>query len=172
MILDTLQTLLECAVDALEEAEVPVCRSFINPGNDAPHDICSAGFNSKGIAIDGQLWVAHLGTTSGWPSPTGIPTTCQAPWTDLIELGIVRCARAKISDSGTAPPAELITEDAENQERDRLLLRQVMMCCSAIDWKNLVVQDWDPISPQGGCVGGVWSFFVRDSGCTCGSLES
>lgn len=160
-----MNALLECATEALEE--FPVCRAFINPGDDAPHDVCSISGEN-----DGQLWVAHLGTTPGWPNPTGLPTTCAAAWADLVEIGIVRCARGKVTDQGTAPTAEAVTEDAENQQRDRLLLRQVIMCCMPVEGKDLVVRGWEPISPQGGCVGGVWTFSLRDAGCRCGNVGS
>ena len=162
---DVLRALLECAEDAL--TEFPVCRSFINPGDDAAHDVCSRSGEN-----DGQLWVAHLGSTPGWPSPTGEPTTCTTAWAEQIEIGIVRCARGKVTDQGTAPTVEQIIEDAENQERDRLILRQVILCCMPVEGKDLVVRGWEPIPPQGGCVGGLWTFAVRDAGCACGSLES
>ena len=165
-----MEALLDCVHDLLG-SEYPVCRTFINPGPDAPHDVCSRGM-IDGVEVDGQLWVAHLTTTSGWPAPTGLPTTCATTWTNQIELGIVRCAEGKLTDQGNVPAAGLITNDAVAQERDRLILREAIMCCMPVEGRDIIVQDWLAIPPAGGCVGGVWTFFVRDAGCDCGSLDS
>lgn len=161
---DALREILECAEEALD---TPVCRAFWHPGDGAPHDVCSAT-----DVADGQLWVAHLNSSSGWPGPTGEPHVCADAWREQIEVGIVRCARGKLTDSGDAPTPEDITWDAEQQESDRLALRGAILCCVAVEGRDLIVGDWQPISPLGGCVGGIWTIFVRDSGCDCGTLGS
>lgn len=165
-----METLLECVQDALG-SEYPVCRTFINPGPDAPHDVCSRS-TIDGVEVDGQLWVAHLTQTSGWPAPTGLPTTCATAFSNQIELGIVRCAEGKLTDQGNIPAADLITNDAIAQQRDRLILLNAILCCAPIEGKDIIVQDWTAIPPTGGCVGGVWTFYVRDAGCACSSMES
>lgn len=165
MIYESMETLLACASEAI--CDHPVCREFINPGPDAPHDTCQTSKFG-----DGQLWVAHLDEQPGWPSPTGLPTTCATLWTEVIELGIVRCARGKVTDQGTAPPAEDVSYDAEIQQRDRHALRQAILCCWGVEGKDLVIQSWVPIPPAGGCVGGVWTVAIRDGGCDCGSMGS
>jgi hypothetical protein len=170
LILDTLQLLLECVQEALGD-EDPVCRVFINPGPDAPHDVCSTAM-IDGVEVNGQLWVAHLGTTSGWPSPTGLPTTCATTFTNRAEIGIVRCVESKLTDDGDIPDAVLITNDALAQERDRQTLLNAIICCMPVQGKDLVIEEWTPIPPAGGCVGGVWTFNIRDAGCSCGSMES
>lgn len=164
MILDKLVELLQCAE---EQIDVPVCRTFINPGPDAPHDVCSKQRDGS----DGQMWVGHLFSNEGWPVPTGLPTTCAAPFADQIEIGIVRCA-AKVNDQGEAPPADEVTADAYQQQADRIALRNAIQCCWSVDNLNIVIIDWTAIPPTGGCVGGVWTLSVRDGGCNCGNLES
>lgn len=163
MILDKLQELIDCAV---EQLEVPVCRTFVNPGPDAPHDVCS----KKGTA-DGQMWVAHLNTQSGWPAPTGQPTTCATAFTDMVEIGITRCA-AKLTNQGDPPKETEVTADAYQQQEDRIALRNAILCCWSIEGKDLIIVGWEAIPPGGGCVGGVWTLEIRDGGCNCGSLES
>lgn len=159
-VVEVLDGLLECAEDQINP---PVCRAFINPGPNAPHDVCSTGDNGS----DGQLWVAHLSSTAGWPSPTGEPITCATTWAEQYELGIVRCAKGKVNDDGSAPPAELITQDAEQQEADRIALRDAFLCCLALEGKDLLVEGWEATEPLGGCVGGIWTIYVRDAGCDC-----
>ena len=146
----------------------PVCRSFKNPGEDAPHDVCESSRDGS----DGQLWIAHLGSQPGWPQQDIEPTTCKTAWMEQIEVGVVRCAKSKLQDDGTPPTPEAVTEDAEQQEEDRLALRNAILCCSVIDGKDLIMVGWEPIEPLGGCVGGIWTFFIRDAGCDCGSFES
>jgi len=55
------------------------------------------------------------------------------------------------------------------QHVDKLAVRYVIMCCFGIEPKDLVVEGWDPVDPQGGCVGGVWTIRIRDAGCDCAS---
>lgn len=165
MIYTAMEALLDCASEVL--CDRPVCREVIHPGPDAPHDSCSS--TSSG---DGQLWVAHLDSQPGWPSPSGMPTSCATLWTEVIELGIVRCARGKITDQGKAPAPELISYDSEVQELDRIALRNAILCCWGIEGKDLVMQGWVPIPPAGGCVGGVWTVQIRDAGCDCGAMGS
>lgn len=160
-----MQELLACAEEAL--CDRPVCRTFVNPGPDAPHDVCSVTSNG-----DGQLWIAHLDSQPGWPSPTGMPTTCATLWTEVIELGVVRCARGKVNDQGQLPSSESVTEDANIQEWDRFALRNAILCCWEVEGKDLVVQGWVPIPPAGGCVGGIWTVQIKDSGCRCGAWSS
>ena len=163
---DAIDELFECSLAAIDP---PVCRSFKNPGEGAPHDNCE---KNKSTGADGQLWVAHLGSTSGWPSPTGEPTVCSTPFSEHIEIGITRCVLSKLTDQGKPPSEELITADFEQQEADRLAIRNAMLCCAAIEGKDVIIEGWEPIDPQGGCVGGVWTLYVRDAGCDCNNIES
>ena len=158
-VLEVLTTLRECAV---EQINTPVCRIFTNPGPDAPHDSCEKHANGS----DGQMWVAHMGSTAGWPSQTGEPVNCATAWREYYEIGITRCA-AKIGDNQQAPKAEAITADAIQQEDDRLALRRALICCLTVEGRDLIIEDWTAIPPQGGCVGGVWTFYIRDAGCDC-----
>jgi hypothetical protein len=167
VILDKLQELLECAEELLE---IPVCRTFINPGPDAPHDVCSTVMRD-GVMADGQMWAAQAITQEGWPSPTGLPHTCTTAFADLVEIGIVRCA-AKLSNNGDPPSPEKVTADAYKQQADKVALRAAILCCWNIELQDIIIVDWQAIPPAGGCVGGVWTLEIRDGGCGCGELES
>lgn len=165
LLADALDDLLNCALAAID---VPVCRSFKYPGSNASHDVCETSRDGG----DGQLWVAHVGSQPGWPSPTGQPTTCATVWGESIEIGIVRCAKGKVSSSGKAPDPDLITEDAEQQQADRVALRNAILCCWAVEGMDILIEGWLPIPPLGGCVGGVWTVQIRDAGCDCSTWES
>lgn len=165
---DVLDELFNCALSLIE---VPVCRSFKNPGDGAPHDYCE-GKVIDGVYADGQLWVAHISSVAGWPDSDGSPITCATSFTETYELGIVRCAQGKLEDGLQIPDQDLITADAEQQEEDRLALKNAFLCCAAIDGRDILPPVWEPISPLGGCVGGTWLLSIRDGGCVCESWES
>lgn len=160
LLADAIDSILECALEAIDP---PVCRSFKNPGENAPYDSCETSPDGG----DGQLWIAHLGSQPGWPQQDIEPTTCATAWAEQIEVGIVRCAQSKIRDDGTPPAPDLVTADAEQQEDDRLAIRNAILCCSIVEGRDLIVVGWEPIEPQGGCVGGTWTMFIRDAGCSC-----
>lgn len=158
--IDVLRDLLDCVQCDLDP---PVCRAFIHPGPEAPHDVCESGPGGS----NGQVWVGVTATTEGFPFPTPDPTTCRSNWTDFIEVGIVRCAKGTLTDDMDIPDANLITEDAIQQLADRDALRDAILCCLGLDGKDLLIEAWTPIPPQGGCVGGTWTFRSKDAGCTC-----
>jgi hypothetical protein len=158
-LIDALHDLLDCAE---EEIDLPVCRKFVYPGLNAPHDSCEATLHGNG-----QIWVGHGDTLVGWPEPSGLPTTCAAPLNETVELGIVRCQKGSLQDGGELPDVDLITEDAQRQEDDRQALRRAIMCCWGVEGRDLIVESWRPIPPLGKCVGGVWTFRFRMAGCNC-----
>lgn len=161
--LDVLDQLLECAEDLLDP---PTCRQFINPGGVAPFDSCERTGSGDSI-VDGQVWVGHISSQAGWPTPLGLPMDCATAWTETYQLGVVRCAQGKLQGNGQPPNPTDVTADAEQQELDRLALQTAFMCCLGIDLTDLIVVDWSPVEPQGGCVGGQWTIQIRDGGCPC-----
>jgi hypothetical protein len=163
VIREALETLLACAQDQIN---TPVCRAFWNPGANAPHDSCGQTI-VDGVVHDGQLWVAHLTSAAGWPSPTGDPITCVTPFSETVEIGIVRCARGVLQDDGQPPPASDVTADAQRQATDREALKQAILCCWGVEGRDLLGLTWEPIEPQGGCVGGIWTLTLRNASCRC-----
>lgn len=161
---DALLSLLECAEDQLE---IPVCRAFWNPGGNAPYDVCSSTTDAEGNVTNGQLWVGHITDTAGWPAITANPITCATPFAVTIELGIVRCAKSVLDDTELIPAADLVTEDAEQQEADRVALKNAILCCWGVSGKDMLPPIWEPIEPRGGCVGGTWTIVIRDASCLC-----
>lgn len=158
-LINALHDLLDCVEG---EIDLPICRKFVYPGLNAPHDGCQATLDGNG-----QIWAGHGDTLVGWPAPSGLPTVCTTPLNETVELGIVRCQRSIVNDDGSAPDVDLITEDAQRQEDDRLALRRAIMCCWGVEGRDMIVEGWRPVAPQGGCVGGIWTFQFRMDGCNC-----
>jgi hypothetical protein len=165
-VLDALEQLLECAEELLDP---PTCRQFINPGGVAPFDVCSTS-TSDGITYNGQVWTGHVSSQQGWPITTGLPLDCIDNFAETIQVGVVRCAQGKLTNKGQPPAAALVTADAEQQELDRLALRNAILCCLGLEGKDLIIVDWNPVEPEGGCVGGIWTITIRDGGCDCGLI--
>jgi hypothetical protein len=158
----TLDALIDLLACALEQLETPVCRSFINPGPNAPHDVCESNGEHNG-----QLWVANLDSVAGWPTQSTLPITCAVPYADQVEVGIVRCAQSVLEGVNLIPDAELVTADATQQQDDKDALKRAILCCWAVDGRDLLAPIWEPITPQGGCVGGIWTITIRDASCSC-----
>lgn len=157
---EALTTLLACAEG---ELETPVCRSFIHPGANAPHDNCQESDGSNG-----QLWVAHITDTGGWPESSATPVTCRFPFAVTIELGIVRCAKGILKDGDDfLPEPEDVTADSLQQDDDRVALKNAILCCWGVSGRDMLPPQWTPIEPFGGCVGGAWRVVIRDSACLC-----
>lgn len=163
MVASAIESLLSCAQEALDP---PVCRVFQNPGGTAPHDNCQSSEDGNG-----QLWVGHTGSQPGWPSPTADPITCATEWSETIQIGVVRCAEGKLGDDNNVPDAELVTNDAVQQQLDRIALRNAILCCFPIEGRDMIVQGWEAVDPLGGCVGGFWTIVIKDSGCDCSNWE-
>ena len=81
-------------------------------------------------------------------------------------------ARLAAIDDELRRPRVADPQDAEQQEADRLAIRNAIMCCWMIEGRDTVIEGWIPIPPNGGCVGGVWTIQIRDAGCDCSNWES
>lgn len=158
---DTMQTLLDCAEQALNVCDRSVGRAFLAPGQQVAHDDC----------CDGQLWVRLISAfPSGRPFPN--PDSAQPCGILLMALqlglGIVRCAHT-VDDNGNAPTPEELTEDTLGGTLDASILLSAIQCCElplATD-KLIGLGTWTPSGPQGGCVGGEWSLTVGVGNCGC-----
>lgn len=141
---------------AVTEALPPVGRSFVAPGALVAWDDC----------CDGQVWTRLVNAV---PAPaTASPLRasghlCAVPWWTLtVVVGVVRCAHT-VDDEGNAPtPAEL-SSDAEEGLADMWTILRVISC----QVKHERMGTWTPVGPQGGCVGGEWTFTARIPGCAC-----
>lgn len=112
---------------------------------------------------DGQLWVRlESFTPSG---STGVnqhstranATPCGVPfWIATLGIGILRRISV-VDNSGAAPPAEYVTEDALQQLEDMRIIKDAII---AIDTSR-TLESWTPLAPQGGFSGGEWGLTVR-----------
>lgn len=144
---------LDCAVAALDP---PPERVAVYPGNEVAWDDC----------CDGQVWSRLVSL-----APTGSTTTQQARcgvvlWLVTLAVGSLRCA-AVVDEQGHAPLPTALSADSEQMALDCSALMVALECCLAPQVASLRMLGWAPLGPQGGCVGGEWTFTVLMDNCQC-----
>jgi hypothetical protein len=136
-------------------------RASLYPGGEVAWDECDC---------NGQLWVrlqtvlpAGLGQqqAGGQIQPCGVPA-----WAAQIGVGIIRCV-ASIDDSGEPPDPVQLTQDTLQASADRQIIMETMGCIVRPNLEKLVVMNWLPLGPMGGCAGGEWTFQVQVTNCMC-----
>jgi hypothetical protein len=155
-----LQILLSCATAALDPAPA---RAFVAPGQMVAFDDC----------CDGQVWTRLVALEPQQASKLGA-TVGQGPcgqlWAVTVGVGVLRCA-AGMTDQGTPPTAAAMTADAVQMAADLNALADAIYCCLAEQLpavsRQFRLSRWDPIGPDGGCVGGEWitQMVLQNIGC-------
>jgi len=162
------KALLGCAEDALEAAGVPACRVVWHPGADVPWDACGVADGGA----EGQLAVAveRVFPSEQFPQETAGAHRCHPNGFGAnMVLTLLRCA-ATVTDQMEAPSPEAVTADAEKVSRDRDLMLQAILCClfgEDADPGVFRLGGWEPLGPNGGCVGGRWRIQVALPACPC-----
>lgn len=144
------EVLTSYAVDTLEALEwTPGRVIHVAPGAQVAWDDC----------CDGQLWVRLAGLSPA-PKPQA-QTNCVVPFYFAeVELGLLRCASV-VDEDGTPPtPTQLEMEGLAGLS-DLGAMLQAIQC----NPNTREVRRYTPQGPQGGCVGGVWTFQVRLHNC-------
>lgn len=159
MVLDLVGPILSTAlVCAREGLSVPVGRILVAPGGVPAWDAC----------CDGMLWTRLIemlpAETSASSRFTATPT---APcgvllWQATLGVGLLRCAVV-----GEAPPVAALTAEALGVTRDAAELSAALQCCLAGQVAKLRMLRWDPLGPDGGCVGGEWQVTTLVDNCAC-----
>lgn len=159
MATDLLGPALTVFLGYAEDALVPaVGRASLYPGAELAWDDC----------CEGQVWVRVI---SILPSPLANPGSFTQPcgvlsWVATLGIGVLRCA-AVLDDNGNAPtPAEL-SADTLAMTRDAAALEAAIQCQIGPQVEQLSFLRWEPLGPQGGCVGGEWVIMVKLPTCSC-----
>lgn len=149
-----MQQMLACAQDGLT---FPVGRAHLAPGDQVAFDECCEG--------GGQLWVRLVDLR-----PSGTNTRQQrgfpcgvVSWRASLAVGVIRCAHT-VDESGNAPTVDQLNGDTLAMTQDCVDLMQAIQCCFSGTIADL---QWDPLGPEGGCVGGEWSFTRLFDNCPC-----
>ncbi|RJL19403.1 hypothetical protein [Bailinhaonella thermotolerans] len=146
--------LLACLCADLLRIGRPVCRCVLHHGTTAPPmDACDCEcppVPPSGAAGQGQAWV-RLASMSALP-PTPESRAAEVTlWRATWEAGVYRCITTT-PDGGPIDPA------AANADATALLLDAAalarLVCCEALEGRDVQVSEWTPAGPAGGCAGG------------------
>jgi len=104
----------------------------------------------------GMGWVRAAGVFpyDTFPIST-LDANCAKPLAWQIEVGAVRCM--PIPADGEILKPEQMIEVALNQAADTEAMYRALMCCDA---PQMTVERYQPIGPEGGCVGGFWIAYL------------
>ena len=147
----TADTFLAELLTKAEEALwcAPPSLVFLAPGAEVAWDEC----------CEGQLWIRVIRAhpVDPPPSKTFNVNGCGYRLGIQIGLGVIRCQTGLDSqDASKHPTAAQLTADAVTMLRDAGALERVL--CAA----ELIIDQWTPLGPKGGCYGGEWTAWLTD----------
>jgi hypothetical protein len=154
-----------CLCNELAASGLPTpCFCGVLPGANVPMAYCGecvAGV-SDANGCGGQAWVRleQVFPSVIFPTPAE-NTVCNTGLVASIEIGVLRCMQV-IEESGEAPSLDEQVRATRLQLADMQAMRRAVLCC---DWRadsdlQLLLTSYTPVGPEGGCVGGTWSFMV------------
>jgi hypothetical protein len=157
--------------DRLIELSACVCQMLTTEGTGRP---CwcgltlgvNAAWDGCGECADGGCGMGWVRLDGAYPftafpvEETEIASTCGTFTGYTIEVGALRCMPQNEDGQPLGPDVTLGL--AVDQARDMLALRSAILCCPAWpDWPVLL-GSWQPLGPEGGCVGGFWTFALGE----------
>jgi len=152
---EVMAALADCVCTEVN-AIAPTCWCGMTAGTDVAWDYC--GECDGGHC--GMAWVRLVGVTPYdiFPFPV-IDPGCARPLAALIEVGALRCIPT-LADGAPLDEATM-AEVTALQMADMWALRRAVLCCG---YRDLALNVYDPLGPQGGCIGGVWSVYFGSDG--------
>lgn len=159
--------LLECLEIEVAKVEDPPLYVGLRPGDVVAHLMST----SEDECCSGLAWVRPM---PFWPSSSIFPNQDIVPlkgsniaraWSVQLELGAVRCAPTP--DADRIPTNDEWMAVTQAVMDDAAALRRAACCFSERHPSKLIVGQWQPLSVEGGCVGGVMSLTVQGPACDC-----
>lgn len=156
--------LADCLCAEIAASGLPgVCFCGVLAGDSVPLDYCTeCDGGGCGMAWVRLSAVTPLGSEATATTGTGTFNTCTMPLVATVEVGIARCAPMPNEDGEPPTLAEQL-DAAQLQAADMAASVRAIRCCEGIDQKALVLAQWVPLGPDGGCLGGVWSFTTQEA---------
>lgn len=145
-----LMNILNTVVAVVTEANGAPCSAALVPG--AIVDWGGCGQCESGACGMVYVRVETMFRSFTFPEPS-LELGCGAPLAMQLRVGVLRCL--SIDSQGGLDDAES-TEAALVALTDALAVRRALACLSG----DVVLGTYDPLGPQGGCVGGEWQVTV------------
>jgi hypothetical protein len=168
LVMPLARELLECLAQEMAKVESPPRYVQLRPGTVVDHLLST----SEDECCDGLAWVRP---SSFFPSSAIFPVQDVQPlpkgttaWAITLELGAVRCAPTP--DENSIPTGNQWDATTQAVMDDAAAIRRAVCCF--IDakpgrTKNVMPGVWQPLSVQGGCVGGIMPITIRGPVCDC-----
>lgn len=168
LVMPLARELLECFAQELAKVESPPRYVQLRPGNVVDHLLST----TEDECCDGLGWVRPAGF---FPSSSTFPGQDETPlpkgilaWAVTLEMGAVRCAPTP--DANRIPTGEEWDDTTQAVMDDAAAMRRAICCF--IDAKpgrakSVLPGGWQPLSVQGGCVGGILPITIRGPICDC-----
>jgi hypothetical protein len=168
LVMPLARELLACLEQEIAKVLNPPMYVQLRPGNVVDHLLSTA----QDECCEGLAWVRP---SSFFTSSATFPVQDPAPapkgvsaWAVTLELGAVRCAPT--GDENQIPTADEWDATTQAVMDDAAAMRRAICCF--IDGaqgraRNVLPGLWQPLSIQGGCVGGVLPVTVRGPACDC-----
>lgn len=151
-----------------------LCAQFEHLGLPQP---CSCGPMVGELVIDycsncadgkcgGQAWVrlVNVFPSIDFPQPSQTLNTCAMPLAYQLEVGVVRCKPVG-STSGargfTPPTLEQQVGALRLQTADIQAMLRAINCCFDDTNMDFIVGQYNPVTPEGDCLGGAFTLWVR-----------
>lgn len=159
-----LDALLLCLEEQVARVPVPPLAVCMRPGDRV--DLLIA--QGRDECCEGLAWVrlAQIYPSSTFPDPDEGYVKCPTGWGVVVELGVARCA--PVGDESHLPTCDAWTETVNHTTADAAALRRTLMCFRALPEHRFtlhVIGTWEPLSTEGGCVGGAMTVTVRADYC-------
>lgn len=168
LVLPFAERLLTCLCEALETtiAGAP-CQCALRPGlAPPPADFCCECTGGQGQA---SVQIGPIFPVLAGQFPrrfTGSPDNCAAyEWAAELTMTVYRCV--SVADEDGFPSFDELMADTRKIMDDAQAMRRALLCC---DWHArpdlpgdvwpIIMGDWKPLQPLGGCAGGSQSVVV------------
>jgi hypothetical protein len=142
-----------CLCATLTAAERPVCSCCLTWGERLPAlDWCGCDCDGG----HGQAWVRWVRRDPVADLGGNRRTSCGClSWRGrhVIELGVTRCVAVTGPDGQSAPDCQQRAAEFWGFLADARLLREAVVCCSALQDVTVEPDSERPLGPQGGCAG-------------------
>ena len=163
----TMPVLSTALAHVVETLSVPVGRALVAPGAAPAWDACCEGMAYTRLILlaPAQMYGGRSnvdGSGGGAYGPCGV-----LAWQATIGVGVLRCASV-VNDAGEAPSARVLTAEARQVLDDAAAVAFALQCHLAPQVERLSLLQWEPLGPEGGCVGGEWQANVLIPNCPCG----
>ena len=130
----------------------PTCWCGLYPGDQVPMEFC-------GECDSGKCGMAYVRLASAYPSSEfpfpDSDAQCVAPLAYQVAVGVMRCVPVANDDGSLPDPGDILTSTLAHLDDQQAVARAVR-CCVTTNAHGMahVMGEWQPIGPQGGCVGG------------------